>query len=117
MIHGVDSDSLPTALAAIATSLAPTCPTFPFAQPHRFEPKWSASMRAKLEDPGLPRNVRLLVFQFALNQPVTAALEPWAERWIVAMANFALAPLPEGLRWRFRVFYFRISLVRWCSCR
>lgn len=53
-------------------------------------------MRAKLEDIDLPRNVRLLAFQFALNAPVSAALRPWAARWIKAMADFALAPLPEG---------------------
>eukprot|EP00903_Cladosiphon_okamuranus_P011333 g10683.t1 len=63
-----------------------------------FEPAWSGKMRAKLEDIDLPRNVRLMAFQFALNAPVSAALRPWAARWIKAMADFALAPLPEGLR-------------------
>ena len=57
---------------------------------------WSAKMRAKLEDIDLPRNVRLMAFQFALNAPVSAALQPWAVRWITAMTDFALAPLPEG---------------------
>lgn len=64
----------------------------------RFEPAWSAKMRAKLADRNLPRNVRLLAFQFAINAPVAAAVVPWAVPWIVAMTNFALAPLPEGLR-------------------
>eukprot|EP00752_Nemacystus_decipiens_P003549 g3275.t1 len=63
-----------------------------------FEPTWSGKMRAKLEDIDLPRNVRLVAFQFALNAPVSAALRPWAVRWIASMADFALAPLPEGLR-------------------
>lgn len=53
-------------------------------------------MLAKLKDIDLPRNVRLVAFQFALNAPVSAALRPWAVPWIKAMADFALAPLPEG---------------------
>ncbi|CAM9566377.1 unnamed protein product, partial [Ectocarpus sp. 13 AM-2016] len=63
-----------------------------------FEPAWSVKMRAKLEDIDLPRNVRILAFQFALNAPVSAALLPWAVPWIKALSDFALAPLPEGLR-------------------
>lgn len=63
-----------------------------------YEPAWSSGMRVKLADPGLPRNVRLLAFQFALNVPVVAAVKPWANKWIVAMADFLLSPLPEGLR-------------------
>lgn len=62
----------------------------------RFEPAWSAKMGAKLKDIDLPRNVRLMIFQFALNAPVSTALLPWAVPWIKAMADFALAPLPEG---------------------
>lgn len=53
-------------------------------------------MRAKLEDIDLPRNVRILAFQFALNAPVSTALLPWAVPWIKALSDFALAPLPEG---------------------
>lgn len=63
-----------------------------------YEPAWSSGMRVKLADPGLHRNVRLLVFQFALNTPVVAALKQWANKWIVAMADFLLTPLPEGVR-------------------
>lgn len=62
----------------------------------RFEPAWSVKMRAKLEDIDLPRNVRILAFQFALNAPVSTALLPWAVPWIKALSDFALAPLPEG---------------------
>lgn len=63
-----------------------------------YEPAWSSGMRVKLSDPGLHRNVRLLVFQFALNAPVAAALKRWANKWIVAMTDLLLTPLPEGLR-------------------
>ena len=63
-----------------------------------YEPAWSSGMRAKLADPGLPRNVRLVAFQFALNTPAVEALKPWAKKWVVTMTDFALAPLPEGLR-------------------
>lgn len=55
-------------------------------------------MRMKLADPDLPKPVRLLAFQFAINPPVTDALQPWAVPWIIAMTDFALTPLPEGIR-------------------
>lgn len=55
-------------------------------------------MRAKLADPDLPKPVRLLAFQFALNAPATSALQPWARPWIIAMTDFVLSPLPEGIR-------------------
>lgn len=61
-------------------------------------------MRAKLADIDLPRNIRLLAFQFAMNAPVSGILVPWAVPWIKAMADFALAPLPEGAI-RLKIFH------------
>lgn len=70
-------------------------------------------MRVKLEDIDLPRNVRLMAFQFALNAPVSAALRSWAVPWIKAMADFALAPLPEGEIGKARAAWFGAV---WLGC-